>query len=132
MYLFCPKSSEINTKLNHFKYLPKSNLEVENVITVDKYIESQEKKVYILDPQAALYMIPIDRYNKNYDMFLKGNLGSGGEELQIENLRKQDNKIVLILNSKYKKNWQTPIKVIEYVEKEMKKTGEIGIFDIYE
>lgn len=126
------KSSEINTKLNHFKYLPKSNLEVENVITVDKYIESQEKKVYILDPQAALYMIPIDRYNKNYDMFLNGNLGSGGEESQIENLRKQDNEIVLILNSKYNKNWQTPIKVIEYVEKEMKKTGEIGIFDIYE
>ena len=25
-------------------------------------------------------MIPIDKYNKDFDLFLKGNLGSDGEE----------------------------------------------------
>ena len=38
------------------------------------------ENIHILDATAALYMIPIDRYNKNYDMFNIGNLGFKGEE----------------------------------------------------
>ena len=37
--------------------------------------EKENKKVYILDAEAAIYMIPINNYNKDYDMFLKGNIG---------------------------------------------------------
>ena len=74
------KSQNFNTELKHFKYLPMSEEGIEDVKNITNYIEGKDKKVYILDATAALYMIPIDRYNKNYDMFNKGNLGSKGEE----------------------------------------------------
>ena len=77
-------------------------------------------------------MIPINRYNKNYDMFLKGNIGSKGEEGQIEILKNSTDKIILIRNDNYQRNWQNPEKVRTYIKNNMKKTGQIGIFDIYE
>lgn len=126
------KKQNINYELKHFKYLPMEESGILSVKETEEFIQNQEKKVYILDASAALYMIPIDRYNKNYDMFNRGNLGSKGEDGQIENLKNTDNKIVLIRNYKYQRNWQNPEEVRKYVKQEMKKTGEIGIFDIYE
>ena len=77
-------------------------------------------------------MIPLDKYNKNYDMFLKGNLGTKGEIGQIENLEKEENIVVLILNDNYSRNWQNPEKVRKYIINNWNKKGEIGKFDIYE
>ena len=103
---------------------------------IDDFILEENRKgknVYILDATAALYMIPIDKYNKNYDMFLKGNLGADGEEGQIENLKKEnDNTVVLIMNNSYSRNWQTPEKVRKYIIDNWTKRGEIEKFDIYE
>lgn len=120
-------------EMNNFKF-SKSNIK-DMIITVDNYILKQNeigKKVYILDSDACIYMIPLDKYNKNYDMFLIGNLGSKGEEGQIENLNKERDTIVLIKNDKLTRNWQTPKEVIKYVQENWNKTGEILIFDIYE
>ena len=119
-------------KVNHFKYIPATE-NMDN--TVSDYIISMEKegiKVYILDPEACSHTIKIDRYNKNYDMFLKGALGSKGEEGQIENLNQEENIRVLILKEKYRLNWQAPKQVIKYIRNNWKKVGEIYIFDIYE
>ena len=124
--------SNINYDLNHYKLIPISEQFVENIKYIDDYIVNSNKRVYILDAQAAIYMIPIDRYNKDYDLFLKGNLGSKGEEGQIENLQNNKEKTVLILNGKYSRNWQNPESVRKYVIENMDKTGEIGVFDIYE
>ena len=99
---------------------------------VDEYIKSQYKEVYILDASAVLYTIPIDQYNKNYDMFNKGNLGAKGEEGIIEDLEKKKDIQILILQDKYNRNWQTPLKVIEYVKADLNKKGSVGVFDIYE
>jgi len=77
-------------------------------------------------------MIPIDRYNKDYDMFLLGNLGANGEEGQIKNLNEKENSIILIMRDEENRNWQTPTKVIEHVTNNWEKTGEILHFDIYE
>ena len=77
-------------------------------------------------------MIPIDKYNKNYDMFLKGNLGKKGEKGQIENLQNEENVIVLIINSNYNRNWQNPERVRQYIIDNWNKKGEIEQFDIYE
>ena len=90
------------------------------------------KKVYILDASACIYMIPIDIYNKDYDMFNKGNLGAKGEKGQIENLENEENIIVLIKNEKYARNWQNPEKVRKYIIENWSKKGEINKFDIYE
>lgn len=77
-------------------------------------------------------MIPIDRYNKDYDMILKGNLGKDGEEGQIEKIKEEENAKFLIMNSKYKRNWQNPENVRNYIINNKEKTGEIGNFEIYE
>ena len=126
------KNANRYIELKHFKYIP---IESKNIKKIDNYILEQNKygnKVYILDANAAVYMIPLDKYNKDYDLFLKGNIGAKSEEGQIEKLRKEENNtIILILSDCYKKNWQTPENVIKYVKENMTKIGNIVFFDIY-
>ena len=121
------------TELMHFKYMPVSN--ESGIQEIGNYILEQNAKgkdVYILDATAALYMIPIDKYNKDYDMFNKGNFGAKGEEGQIEKLNNTTNSLVLIMNENYRRNWQNPEKVREYIIENWTKIGEILNFDIYE
>lgn len=119
--------------LNHFSNIIVDQKLEKMVKDVDNYIVTSEKDVYILDSNAALYMIPLDRYNKNYDMFLRGNLGSGGEEKQIRNIEENsENTRYLILNNNYNLNWQTPKEVINYIKERFVKSGTVGIYDIYE
>ena len=121
---------QTDKEINHFKLIP--NTSYLTVLEVDDYIKKQNKEVYILDSSAVLYTIPIDQYNKNYDMFNKGNLGSKGEDGIIEDLKNKANIQILILQDNYRRNWQTPLKVINYVKNDLNKTGSVGIFDIYE
>lgn len=123
--------SNKNYELKHFKFTIMNENYIKSIKNIGEYIDSSQKNVYILDATASVYMIPIDRYNKDYDMFLKGNLGKDGEEGQIEKLKKE-NAIILIMNSKYKRNWQNPEKVRKYIINNKEKTGEIGNFEIYE
>lgn len=120
------------TQLTHFKYIPASTEYIQKINNFILKQNEEGKEVYILDPTAAIYMIPLDRYNKDYDMFLKGNIGSKGEEGQIEKLENKTNTIILIINEKYKINWQNPKKVREYIIKNWEKVGELEIFDIYQ
>ncbi len=105
---------------------------IKSIKEIEEYIDLSEKKVYILDATAALYMIPIDRYNKNYDLFLIGNLGKDGEEGQIKNIKKDTEKVYLIMNDKNRRNWQNPERVRKYIIKNKQKIDEIGVFDVYE
>ena len=77
-------------------------------------------------------MIPIDRYNKNFDMFQKGNFGKDGENGQIDKINSQENVRYMILREDYIQNWQTPQSVITYVRENFNKIGEVGVYDIYE
>lgn len=120
------------SKLLHYKYIPINNTLEDQINRIDKYILDNEKETKILDATAAIYMIPINRYNKNYDMLLKGNLGENGEENLKQEIGESKNTQYLILKDKFNKNWQTPLDVIEYVKTNKNKIGEIEIFDIYE
>lgn len=124
--------SNKNYELKHFKFTIMSENYIKSIKDIGDYIILSQEKVYILDATASVYMIPIDRYNKDYDMFLKGNLGKDGEEGQIEKLKNEENAIILIMNSKYKRNWQNPEKVRNYIINNKEKIGEIGNFEIYE
>ena len=117
--------------LENFKYIPVSKELEEQIIKIDNYLEEQQNDVYIVDARAAIYMIPINRYNKNYDMFLKGNIGGKGSKGIIEDLQSKENITLLILKNKRNLNWQTPIEVIEYIQQKYEKTGDIEIFDIW-
>lgn len=125
--------SNKNTEIEHYKGLTMEQKQINNISKICEYIENSDKKVYILDFSAAYYMIPLNRYNKDYDMFNVGNLGSKGEPGQIENIEKEKGNIkVFIKNNNYSRNWQNPEMVRKWIIKNMNKTGEIGTFDIYE
>ena len=121
-----------HSKLNHYEHVVISE-NLENAIKqMNKYILSRDKKVLILDAQAAAYMIPIDRYNKDYDMFNKGNFGYDGEKRLIQDISNSNNVEYLILKEEYNSNWQTPLNIINYVKNNKDKKGSLLIFDIYE
>ena len=121
-----------NYKLQNFKYIPVYDDMEECIQKVDDYILKQGQEVYILAARACIYMIPINRYNKNYDMFLIGNIGSKGSGGIIEELKSKENIKLLLLNNERNLNWQTPLDVIKYVKENYNKTDEIEIFDVYE
>ena len=130
-YLKTDKSTEIK----HYNNIEVGENLKERINNIDKYIlekEQEGKKVYILDAEAAIYMIPLDKYNKDYDMFLKGNIGKEGEEGQIQKIKQKDEKILyLIRNEKLKSNWQTPLNVIDYIRSNLEKIEEIEIYEVY-
>ena len=134
MYLYV--KSDKNTKISNFKNIEIGESLKQRIINIDKYIiekEQEGKKVYILDAEAVIYMIPLDKYNKNYDMFLKGNIGKEGENGQIEKIKQKDeNTLYLIRNEKLSTNWQTPLNSIKYIRDNLKKVEEIEIYDVYE
>ena len=94
--------------------------------------EQENKNVYILDAEAAIYMIPLDKYNKDYDMFLKGNIGKDGEEGQIEKIKQRDEStLYLIRKENMRSNWQTPMNVVKYIRNNLEKIDDIEIYDVY-
>ena len=130
---------QINSSdIKHFENISIYESTKTNIKMVTEYIKNeneQGKEVYILDATACLYMIPLDRYNKDYDLFLIGNLGSSGEKGQIERIQqevKNKKARILIKNDKYMRNWQNPEEVRKYIINNLNKIGEIGEFDIYE
>ena len=129
IYLYTQMDKSV---LNHFSNIPISSTLQARIIEVDAYIKDEERDVYILDSEAAVYMIPLDKYNKDFDMFLKGNLGSASEEGQIEKIKNMKNAVILIKNDKMALNWQTPTSVIEYIRNNLEKIGTVSFFDVYE
>ena len=124
-----------NLEISHFKYVEMTEKLIKRTINICEYITKSEKdgkEVYILDAEAASYMIPLDKYNKNYDMFLKGNLGKDGEDGEIEKIKnKNENTILLIRKENIINNWQTPMKVVNYIRNNLTKIDEVELYDCY-
>ena len=77
------KNEERRTDINHFENTIIEEYLYDRIIGVGNCIKDQENqgiKVYVLDMTSPLFSIPLDIYNKNYDMFNKGNFGAKGEE----------------------------------------------------
>lgn len=131
-YIVIYKEYGLSKDLNHFKYIPISeSLEI-SIKNMDDYLLNCDNKVYILDSDAVVYMIPIDRYNKDYDMFNLGNFGGKGENGKIEDLKNEDNIIVLLRNNAFSRNWQHLENVRKYIEDNWIKIGTIQMYDVYE
>ena len=126
---------EKNETIEHYKNIQISEYLQERINEIDNFILEQEKenkKVYILDAEAAIYMIPINNYNKDYDMFLKGNIGKDGQEGQIQKIKqKATNEIILIRKRNLQSNWQTPTDVVDYVRENLEFMGEVSIYEVY-
>lgn len=121
--------------LKHYNSLTIDGDVVNEITTIDNYILSEKSNgvnVYIIDPTSAFFMIPLDKYTKNFDMLLNGNIGAGGNNKIIDIINQADeNSIFLIKNVNYKRNWQNPELIRSYIISNMTKMGEIKSFDIY-
>lgn len=126
---------DLNQDVLHYHGIEISENLKERMKAIEEFTakkESQGKKVYILDAEAAVYNIPIEKYTKNYDMFLKGNIGKDGEEGIIDKIKSNsENVIYLIKQDGYSLNWQIPTKVIDYVKNNFKKIENVDIFTAY-
>lgn len=131
-YIVIYKEYGLSKDLNHFKYIPISESLENSIKTMGDYLLNCNNKVYILDSNAAIYMIPIDRYNRDYDMFNLGNFGGRGENGKIEDLQNENNIIVLLRNNAFSRNWQHPENVRKYIEDNWTKIGTIQMYDVYE
>ena len=126
------QNGNIRTDIKHFKYSRIEKDIYERVVEVSNYIKEQEtkgKEVHELDMLSAIYSISLDKYYKDYDMFNLGNFGSKGTKGIIEDLSQKENLIILLKKEKYKKNWQYPEEVAEYIRKNFNRIGEINIYN---
>lgn len=104
----------------------------QEIIDVGNFIEDTEKlgkKVYILDATSAIFMIPIDRYNKDFDMFLLGNLGDKNQLSQ--ELENEENLVVLIAYSEDLLNWQHPKDITDPIIENWTNVGKVTRFYAY-
>ena len=126
-----------NNVIEHYNGISIHDYLVQRINGIDEFITTQNsngKTVYILDAEAAVYNIPLNIYNKDYDMFLKGNIGENGQEGLIEKVKKQSedkNNLFLVRQIQYSQNWQTPLKVVEYVRNNLEKIDEVEFYDVY-
>ena len=125
------KSYKISN-LNHYKGIPMKTLLEDNINDVNKYIclneETKSVKVIVADESAVAYMIPLDKYTKNFDMLLIGNLGvKTVEELLSEN----KGAIYLVLRDQSALGYQSHFELIQYIKDNYIKIGEVRNFDAY-
>lgn len=128
----CFNNNFIKSDLKHFNNIL-INKELYNEINiVQNYIANEEDKVYIIDSTASIYFIPLDIYNKDYDLFLIGNCGKAGTSYKIRKLCEKNNIKILINSNEENINWQISRDDIEYIKNNKEKIGTIERFDIYE
>lgn len=98
---------------------------------VIKYIKNSQKDVMVFSTYSPMYSLVIhDLNNGKYDWLLRGNLGSGGEEKIINEIKSTKNKIALILEDE--EMYQFVHDAVDYIENNWKNIGKVGRFKIYE
>ncbi len=104
--------------------------EMENKIkVVNQYINNNNGKAIIFSKEAALYNIPEKRSNGAMDLPFLGNLGYGGEEAMLEQIKAKKGYQILLTKENY---WQESDKITDYIRRHYHKIGEVEEFEIYE
>ena len=85
----------------------------------------------IIDAEAAIYDIVLNRYKKNYDMLLIGNIGENGVEKLINEIKDSHNVYYFVKNPKYALNWQFPEDIVDYIRNNLKYHETVSVFDVY-
>ena len=95
------------------------------------YIKNSQKDIMVFSTYSPMYsLVTNDLNNGKYDWLLRGNLGSGGEEEIIQELKNTKNKIALI--SEDGETYQFVHDAADYIENNWKNIGKVGRFKIYE
>lgn len=113
-------------------YVPKylSNRISDVTDKVRSYSNSGRESI-IIDAEAAIYDIVLNRYKKNYDMLLIGNIGERGVEKIINEIKDSHNVYYFVKNPQYALNWQLPEDIIDYIRNNLKYHETVSVFDVY-
>lgn len=98
---------------------------------INKIKEYSNKKIIIADAEAAVYNIPNNIYNKDFDLMLKGNLGENGPERLINQIKESKDTYYVIKATNQELNWQMPKNIVEYIRENLKKVDQYDIFEVY-
>ena len=122
---------------SNFEYIPLYKETSEGRKAIADYIKDKRAQgytVHILDSDAVVYSIITNNYAKNYDMLLKGNIGTDGAKKimqDIDNCKAGNEKILFLLKKRDRAlNWQSEIEVINYARENLIEIDEIGIYDV--
>lgn len=127
------KSNKI-TELKHYHFIPLYNQNEMPIKLLSDFIIKNEQKGYnvkIVDSMAAIFKIPIDSYDKNYDLPQIGNIGKDGEDGLIKEIENSHNTMYLILDDEYSQNWQALNKTINYIKENCEEKGKIAFYKVY-
>ena len=97
---------------------------------VQAYSNSGRESI-IVDAEAAIYDIVLNRYKKNYDMLLIGNIGKNGVEKIINEIKDSHNVYYFVKNPQYALNWQLPEDIVDYIRNNLKYHETVSVFDVY-
>ena len=97
---------------------------------VQAYSNSGRESI-IVDAEAAIYDIVLNRYKKNYDMLLIGNIGENGVEKIINEIKDSHNVYYFVKNPQYALNWQLPEDIVDYIRNNLKYHETVSVFDVY-
>jgi len=131
-YLHLPQDLKYSS-LNHFEGIRIDAKNEEDVLFIGNFIVSEKaigNEVYVLDGIAVVYMLPLNIYHKDYDMFLRGNLGENNPQNLIDDLN-SNNSVLLIPYNFDNANWQFPKEIYQTIEKQFTKTEQIGDYYVY-
>lgn len=132
VYRLIPLSDEYKLcSLRHYSNLPIKKDFEKYIQEIDSFILEQEDnniKVLITDKVAAMYMIPLDKYNKDFDLLLVGNLGSKS----VEALLATEEKTLYLLPSRDAElEPQSHEELINYIRNNYCFKGELFNYEIY-
>lgn len=113
-------------------YVPKylSNRISDVTDKVRAYSNSGRESI-IIDAEASIYDIVLNRYKKNYDMLLIGNIGENGVEKIINEIKDSHNVYYFVKNPQYALNWQLPEDIVDYIRNNLKYHETVSVFDVY-
>ena len=116
--------------LRHFEGIPVSPEMEQTIEMVDNYIlecGQNGQRVVIANEAAAMFVIPIDQYNGDFDMLLAGNHGTKS----VEKLLEDKTAYYLVIRDEAYSLPQAHRELVHYIKENYTKIDEKGNFDVY-
>lgn len=136
--LLCACSLELKTtdnykkcELTNYEGLIISKKLESHIVEVNQFIIAKGEKgidVLIVDSNAAAYLLPLNKYYKDFSLLNQGNLGTK----TVSDLLLQNNVLYLVRSDRSSLNRQSHFDLIEYIVTQYTKIGEVSGFEVYE
>ena len=100
---------------------------------VTQYIKEQEEKgvqVFVIDIDAVLLMIPLEKQTK-YDMLLNGNLGLAGQQGIIDKIEQEPEGTIFLVSPSISGNKQSTEEIKNYIKENYKCIGSVYAYGAF-